>query len=71
MSGLPDFRDAWYGNPLFEPREYDRVQDSTEAAARRGRNTKGVQQDEVQCPNCDKQFGNLPLHLATCDGGDA
>jgi hypothetical protein len=68
MADLPDFRDGWDGNPLFEPQEYDRVQDTTEAAARRGRNTKGVQQDEVECPNCGEDYGNLPLHLPSCRG---
>jgi hypothetical protein len=28
------------------------------------------EQDDITCPDCGREFGNLPKHMVACDGGD-
>jgi hypothetical protein len=74
-AGLPDFRSGWYDNPAYTggmPDDEDRPSPgakTVEEQARLGRTGKGKKQNRVKCPKCEDSFGNLPLHLAGCDGG--
>lgn len=40
-----------------------------EQRAKGGRAQRGNTYKKITCPKCGKEFGNLPNHLPTCDGG--
>jgi len=31
---------------------------------------EGTTMQRVECPRCNEEFGNLPNHLRTCNGGE-
>lgn len=63
-------RSAWYSQPGEGPRYEKGDPDVRNGGGEdMGENLdQSAEHGKVECPRCEGEFGNLPLHLPGCDG---
>lgn len=72
MSDIPESREpAQYGNTT-ENDQYTKGDPDTRNGGGNPNAAANVdpsaEQADVECPRCEEEFKNLPLHLPSCDG---